>query len=69
MRRHRVINRIEEMCTLLTHSPGLGRTSEVPDTRNLPVPGLRYKIIYEINEPANELVILRVYHGARDLPY
>lgn len=64
----RVINRIEDLCNLLTHSPGLGRPSEFPGARKLPVPGLRYKIIYEVNDAASEVIILRVYHGARNLP-
>ena len=65
----RVINRIEELCRQLATMPGLGRPSEVPGARKLIVPRWPYKIIYEINAAADEVVILRVYHGARDMPF
>ena len=65
----RVINRIEEVCFKLGEIPGMGRVSEVPPARKLTVPPWRYKIIYEIDEVKGEVMILRVYHGGRDLPY
>ena len=65
----RVILRIEEVCRKLGEVPGMGRVSEVPPARKLTVPPWRYKIIYEIDEAQGEVMILRVYHGARDLPY
>jgi plasmid stabilization system protein ParE len=49
--------------------PGLGRPSEVEGARKLLVPEWPYKIIYEIAIKPECIVILRVYHGARDLPY
>ena len=65
----RVINRIEELCFALGELPGLGRPSEVPGARKLLVPEWPYKIIYEIVRDPHQVVILRVYHGARNLPY
>jgi toxin ParE1/3/4 len=65
----RVINRIEQLCAKLGAMPGIGRISELPPARKFVVPPWRYKIIYEIDETAQQVVILRVYHGARDLPY
>lgn len=64
-----VINRIEELCFALGEMPGLGRPSEVAGARKLLVPKWGYKIIYEIADDPNRIVILRVYHGARNLPY
>ena len=69
MAANRVINRIEELCFSLGEMPGLGRPSEVPGARKLLVPEWPYKIIYEIAQNPDHIVILRVYHGARDLPY
>lgn len=65
----RVINRLEEVCRKLGEVPGMGRVSEVPPARKLTVPPWRYKIIYQVDEAAREVVILRVYHGARNLSY
>ncbi len=63
----RVVNRIEEMCFALRDFPELGVRSEVSGARKLVVPGLRYKIMHEIFEETSTIVILRVYHGARDV--
>lgn len=65
----RVINRIEEVCFKLGDIPGMGRPSEVPPALKLTVPPWNYKIVYEIGEARDEVIILRIYHGARDLPY
>jgi toxin ParE1/3/4 len=65
----RVINRIEELCFALGEMPGLGRPSEAEGARKLLVPRWSYKIIYEIVADPSHVVILRVYHGARNLPY
>ncbi len=65
----RVINRIEELCFALGEMPGLGRPSEVSGARKLLVPEWPYKIIYEIAQDPHHIVILRIYHGARDLLY
>jgi toxin ParE1/3/4 len=65
----RVINRIEQVCKKLGAMPGLGTVSELPPARKFIVPPWRYKIVYEIDEGRQTVVILRVYHGARNLPY
>lgn len=65
----RVINRIEEICFSLRDFPEMGVPSEVASTRKLFVPGLPYKIVYEIREKMGIVVILRVYHGARNIRY
>ena len=65
----RVIGRLQEVCRKIGEVPGMGRMSEVPPARKLTVPPWRYKILYEINDAKGEVMILRVYHGARNLPY
>jgi toxin ParE1/3/4 len=47
----------------LTEFPFLGRPGRSKGTRERPVPRLPYLILYRAGE--DELVILRVYHGAR----
>lgn len=65
----RVVNRIEEVCFSLGEFPGLGMISEVPRARKLFVPGIPYKVIYEVMRAKSTVVILRVYHDARDIEY
>jgi plasmid stabilization system protein ParE len=65
----RVINRIEELCYGLGQFPRLGRPSNVAGARKLLVPEWDYKIIYEVVPEPGHIAILRVYHGARNLPY
>lgn len=62
----RVVNRLEELCFSLREFPELGVMSEIPRVRKLFVPGLPYKIIYEIVRKTGTVVILRVYHDAQD---
>jgi plasmid stabilization system protein ParE len=38
----------------------------VPNALEWVVKGLPYIIVYEINEPRNEVVILAVFHGRQD---
>ena len=65
----RVLSRIRAMIQLIAEHPGMGRASEIPDVQKLSVPGLPYKIIYEPDKLAGQVVILRVYHGSRNVPY
>jgi toxin ParE1/3/4 len=65
----RVINRIDEVCRKLGAMPGLGTVSERPPARKFVVPPWHYKIVYEVDESRQAVVILRVYHGARNMPY
>ncbi|MDP2648280.1 MAG: type II toxin-antitoxin system RelE/ParE family toxin [bacterium] len=65
----RVVNGIEEACFSLGEFPELGVKSEVPRVRKLLVHGLPYKIIYETAKTKGVVVILRVYHDARDSRY
>lgn len=65
----RVIANIRHLALLLAEHPGMGLAAEVPPAFKITVPGLPYKIIYQADEPAGELIILRVYHGARNLSF
>ena len=60
------IDRIEAAALRLTEFPRSGREGSVPDTRELPIPGLPFLIIYRVREAAVE--VLRVLHGARQWP-
>lgn len=63
----RVIVRIHGVFSTLADMPYLGKSSEAPNARKIAVRKSRYIIVYETRE--KELWILRVYHGARNMPY
>jgi len=65
----RVINRLEGACFALRDFPEMGVQSEIRNARKLVVPGLRHKIIYQVAKKTDTVVILRVYHGSRDMRY
>lgn len=46
--------------------PHMGRVGSAPNTYELVVKGLPYVIVYELRRKGNEIVILAVFHGARD---
>lgn len=60
------IDRIEATAQRLADFPLSGREGSVPDTRELPVPGLPFVIIYSVQEANVE--VLRILHGARQWP-
>lgn len=62
----RLLERIDEVCGLLVENPQLGpaRPDLRPELRYMSV--ARYLILYRITSKAVEIV--RVVHGARDLP-
>lgn len=60
------IDRIEAAALRLTGFPRSGREGSVPDTRDFPIPGLPFVIIYRVRKAAIE--VLRVLHGARQWP-
>ena len=65
----RVIASIRHLISLLAEHPGMGHPSEVRDAFRIVVPGLPYKIVYAADDATNELVVLRVFHAARNLRY
>ena len=65
----RVVARVRHIIALLAEHPGMGLPSELADVYKLVVPGLPYKIVYEPDDIAGELVVLRVLHTSRSLPH
>jgi toxin ParE1/3/4 len=62
-----VIGRILDAIERLGIFPRLGREGRVPRTREWVVRGLPYIIVYTIDDERQELVIVAVFHGARNL--
>jgi len=46
--------------------PYSGHSGRVPGTHEWAIVGLPYVIVYEIDEPADEIAIVAVFHGAQD---
>ena len=62
----RVQRSIARAVELLKFFPHIGRPGSVKGTREKPVKSLPYVIVYTVE--SNELVVLRVYHGAQNRP-
>ena len=66
----KVLARIDKTVENLSHAP-TGRSGRVTGTYEKPVRGLPYIVAYALQRKprgGERLVILRVIHGARDLP-
>ena len=64
-----VIERIFESLDRLAHFPFMGHPGLVSGTFEWVVPGLSFIIVYEIDEPAQELRVLAVFHSRQDRDY
>jgi toxin ParE1/3/4 len=62
----RIAQRIRTSIERLADNPSLGRPGRVLDTRELMVTGTPYLVPYTVSD--NEIVILRVLHGAQQWP-
>lgn len=62
----RVVQTINDTVDLLQRHPALGRPGRVAGTRELVIPGTPYIVPYRVR--ADEVQILRVFHGARKWP-
>ena len=62
----RVVGRIMSAATRLTDQPEMGRRGERDGTREWVVRGLPYVIVYRVSWEEDEIVLLNVFHGARD---
>lgn len=62
----RVTLAIVALIETLPDNPHIGRPGRVPGTRELVVPDTPYVVPYRVH--ANEVQVLRVYHGARRWP-
>jgi toxin ParE1/3/4 len=61
-----VVTRILGTVETLTQFPRLGRPGRLPGTRELVIPRTPYVVVYRVD--ADEVVILRVRHGALRWP-
>ena len=61
-----VVARIRLAADRLGHLPYMGHTGRVRGTFEWVVVGLPYVIVYEIEEAADELAIIAVFHGAQN---
>jgi plasmid stabilization system protein ParE len=50
---------------LIAAFPDIGRVGQVEDTRELPVRGLPYVVVYQFDEARGVVNIVNVLHGAR----
>ena len=64
----RIVARIRVAAERFGEQPYIGRAGVVIGTREWVVSGLPYIIVYELNDPLNEVVVLSVYHGAQLRP-
>jgi toxin ParE1/3/4 len=60
-----IVERIFSEADRLGEIPQLGHIGTVPGTHEWIVPRLPYIIVYELNEAADEIVVLGVFHGAQ----
>ena len=62
----RLALKLARKAEVLLTQPNLGRRGFVEGTREWPIPGLPYKIVYQLD--GEKVEILRVIHQARDWP-
>ncbi len=58
--------RLEQTLFLVCQFPEMGHLGELPETRELSVPGLTYRIIYKVEVEA--IRVLNIIHTARQWP-
>ena len=61
-----VVARIRQTAALLSQFPKIGRAGRVTETRDCPVTGLPYTIVYAIE--ARTLIVLTIVHQSRRYP-
>ncbi len=62
----RVVDRIIRSTELLGHFPYIGHAGRTPGTHEWVVTGLPYIIVYTVDREADELVVIAIFHGARN---
>jgi toxin ParE1/3/4 len=62
----RAIDRILQSIRFLKDFPRLGRVGVLPDTRELSIVGLPYRVVYRIE--GDTVLVVNVIHGARNHP-
>jgi toxin ParE1/3/4 len=61
-----VVARIRAATERLGSWPRLGHRGRVPGTHEWVVVGLPYVIVYEVDERANEVAIIAIFHAAQN---
>lgn len=61
-----VIERIFDSLDRLAVFPFMGHPGSVAETYEWVVPGIPFIIVYEIDEPAQELRVIAVFHSRQD---
>lgn len=61
----KVFRAIVAVTRQLAEFPEMGHAGRLPDTREIPVAGLPYLIVYQVAKDV--VTIIAVFHGARDL--
>jgi toxin ParE1/3/4 len=63
-----VVDRIEQLASLIGELPFLGHLTDEEGVRMMPVVRYPFLIFYTVNETGDEVVILHVRHAARLRP-
>lgn len=63
-----VVDRIVASVERLADFPRMARDGKVADTREWVVPRLPYIAVYRVHTVRQELVVVGVFHGARERP-
>ena len=63
----RLISRIRQVITMFERFPLLGRVGSLKGTREFPIPGLPYTVVYQIQSETT-LDILTIIHHSRQYP-
>jgi plasmid stabilization system protein ParE len=61
-----VVDRVFASTELLASFPFMGRAGREDGTREWVVPRLPYIVVYEVDEIRGEIIVIAVFHGARD---
>jgi len=61
-----VVERIFASVELLASFPHMGRPGGEEGTREWVVPRLPYIVVYEVVDERDEVIVVAVFHGARD---
>lgn len=65
---YRMMGRIRATVRRCADYPNSGRAGRIENTRESPVPGTAYVVVYRVLEKENTIQILAVVHGARNWP-
>lgn len=59
---------IRQKALFLLDNPYIGRTSDIPNARELVITGTPYILFYTVEETSDSIFIVHVIHAARDWP-